>query len=373
MPTSINAHDPQLVAEVRLAMVSGVGPRLRANLLSTFGTPESVLASSSHELSSVPGIGPKLAAKITAADELDAEGEIATASAQGIQILTLRDPSYPRALKEIHDPPGVLFAKGTLQSEDQLAIAIVGSRHATRYGLAQAERLAAGLSRAGFTIVSGLARGIDGAAHKGALAAGGRTLAVLAGGLMKLYPPEHKELARQVANHGCLLTEAPPRMPPLSGAFPQRNRVISGLSLGSIVVEAADRSGALITIRHASEQGRECFAVPGPVDSRLSRGCHRLIQDGAKLVAEVDDVLDELGPLIESVRHEDGGETRNVAELQLNEIEQQVLQAIAVDPTSIDDVVQATGLPVARVLATLSVLEMRRLVRRVSGVLVCRV
>ncbi|MEM6798030.1 MAG: DNA-processing protein DprA [Planctomycetota bacterium] len=365
--------DPSLIAEVRLAMVSGVGPRLRANLLAEFGSPEAVLSADAHELSKVPGIGAKIASKIAQSAELDAEGELATAHANGMMVLTTSHSDYPRALREIHDPPGVLFVKGDLEPTDQLAIAMVGSRHATRYGREQAERLAGGLARAGLTVVSGLARGIDAAAHRGALSAGGRTLAVLAGGLTKIYPPEHTELATEVAAKGCLLTEAPPRMPPLSGAFPQRNRVISGLSLGTIVVEAANRSGALITTKHAAEQGREVFAVPGPIDSRLSAGCNRLIQDGAKLVGSVEDVLEELGPLIESVPNSAGGETRSIAELSLNDVETQVLQAISVSPTLVDVVVSTTGLPVQRVLATLSVLEMRRLVRRVSGTLVARV
>lgn len=368
-----DSFDPALVAEVRLAMVSGVGPRLRANLLSRFDSPAAVLAASPDELCRAEGIGPKLAANLASAEELDAEGELATARAAGIQVLTQAHADYPRSLKEIHDPPAVLFAKGDLVPDDALAIGIVGSRHATRYGKQQAERLAGGLARAGLTVVSGLARGIDAAAHRGALAASGRTIAVLAGGLLNLYPPEHKDLAEEVSTNGCLLSEAPPRMPPLGGAFPQRNRVISGLSLGVIVVEAAERSGALITSKHAAEQGREVFAVPGPIDSRLSLGCHRLIQDGAKLVTSVDDVLEELGPLIEGVSHADGAETRHVAELSLNEVESKVLQAIETKPTEMDSVVASTGLPVHRVLSTVSVLEMRGLVRRVSGTLVARV
>ncbi|MEM8864831.1 MAG: DNA-processing protein DprA [Planctomycetota bacterium] len=365
--------DPRLVAEVRLSMISGVGPRTRANLLASFHTPEAVLNAGGDELSRVDGVGPKLASKILAAGQLDAEGELALAEERGISVLLSDEPAYPRLLREIHDPPAVLYAKGALLAKDQMAVAIVGSRHATRYGLQQAERLATGLARAGVTVVSGLARGIDAAAHRGAIAGGGRTLAVLAGGLLRIYPPEHKTLAEDVAANGCLLSEAPPGMPPMSGAFPQRNRVISGLSLGVVVVEAADRSGALITTCHASEQGREAFAVPGPVDSRLSRGCHNLLKDGAKLVADVDDILEELGPLVEAVPSEDGGQLRSVQELNLNELEQRVLQAIEATPTEVDAVVAKSGAAVHRVLATLSVLEMRRLIRRVSGTLVARI
>jgi DNA processing protein len=201
-----------------------------------------------------------------------------------LQIVPRGSAGYPQPLDEIPDPPPLLFVHGALQAADALAVAIVGSRHATHYGLTQAERLAGSLARAGFTIVSGLARGIDAAAHRGALAAGGRTLAVLGSGVLNIYPPEHQELAVQIRSQGAVLSEAPPHSNPLSGAFPQRNRIISGLALGVIVVEASARSGALITARHAMEQGRDVFAVPGRVDSRNSHGCHRLIRDGAKLV-----------------------------------------------------------------------------------------
>jgi DNA processing protein len=275
-------------------------------------------------------------------------------------------------LREIHDPPGVLFVRGDLLPDDALSVAIVGTRHASHYGLRQAERLARGLAGAGFTIVSGLARGIDAAAHRGAIAAGGRTVAVLASGVLNVYPPEHDELAEQIERTGALLSEAPPRSAPHSGTFPQRNRLITGMSLGVVVVEAALRSGALISAEHAMEQGREVFAVPGRADSTTSRGCHRLIREGAKLVESVDDVLEELGPLVEPARRENGSLLHNPAELQLNEQEQAVLYAIKREPTNIDDIVVRSGLPIQRVLATLSVLEMRRLIRRVSGSLVLR-
>jgi DNA processing protein len=290
----------------------------------------------------------------------------------GIDILTEKHSCYPRLLKEIHDPPGVLFVRGELKPQDSLAIGIVGTRHATPYGLRQAERLAASLSRAGLTIVSGLARGIDAAAHRGALSAGGRTIAVLASGVMNIYPPEHDKLAEEVAAQGALISEAPPHMEPLPGTFPQRNRIISGLSLGVIVVEAAERSGALITAKHAYEQGKEVFAVPGSVENRASKGCHRLIRDGAKLVETPDDVLEELGPLVEAAPREDGRAIHHPAELLLNEVEEQVLAAIPTESTPIDEILTATGLPVPQVLATISVLEMRRLVRRLSGTTVMR-
>ena len=366
-------YTDELVDAVRLALVSGVGPRHRQDLLAQFGSTAAVLAASVHHLQEVNGIGPKIAARIAAAhSEIDAEAELALAAEHGIDVLTEADDAYPRTLRQIHDPPGVLFRRGTFTPQDELAIAIVGTRHATRYGLMQAERLAGSLARVGFTIVSGLARGIDAAAHHGALESGGRTIAVLGSGLLNIYPPEHERLADDVAASGCLMSEAPPRMVPLSGAFPQRNRIISGLAVGTIVVEAANRSGALITARHAYEQGREVFAVPGPIDSRLSQGCHALIKDGAKLVETIDDVLAELGPLAEHITREDGSIVAQPAELLLNEVEQQVLQAIDCQPISLDAVASACELPIHRVLSTVSVLEMRRLVRRVSGTQVVR-
>ena len=325
------------------------------------------------ELRRVEGVGPAICRSIVAArEEIDAEDEMETCRRQGIEILLESDLAYPRILREIPDPPGVLFACGTFLPEDALAVAIVGTRHATQYGRRQADRLSQSLARAGLTIVSGLARGIDAVAHRGAVAAGGRSIAVLGSGLMNLYPPEHVELARQVAQQGAVVSEVPPRVPPRSGAFPQRNRLISGLCMGILVIEAGQRSGALITARHAMEQNRDVFAVPGPIDSRASYGCHRLIRDGAKLVMSAEDVLEELGPLFESISTPDGRQLRHPAELTLNEQERAVLDAIAGEATAVDTVVAVSGLPVQRVLATISVLETRHLVRRVSGQLIVR-
>ena len=230
----------------------------------------------------------------------------------------------------------------------------------------------------GITVVSGMARGIDSAAHRGALEAGGRTLAVLAGGVLTPYPPENARLADEIAQQGCVLSETAPNMGPLRGLFPQRNRIISGLTLGTVVVEAPLRSGALITARLAMEQGREVLAIPGPIDSRVSQGPHQLIRDGAKLVATVDDILEELAELKhlaaelgtghnDTGRNDTGQVVRSPAELKLNEVEGRVLQAIEPTGSLVDDVVATSGLPVHRVLATISVLEMRHLVRRLGG------
>ncbi len=367
------AHDRRLAATVRLALIPGVGPRTRLALLERFETPEKVFEAAPSQLRETPGVGAKLCQRLVAArEEIDAEAEIAFCREQGIALITPDQDSYPRSLREIYDPPGLLFVCGQMLPADALSVAIVGTRHATPYGLRIAERLAGGLSRAGLTIVSGLARGIDAAAHRGAVNAGGRTLAVLGSGVRNVYPPEHREFAEQIAQQGAVLSELPPRAAPLAGAFPQRNRIVTGMTLGVIVVEAAERSGALISARHAMEQGREVFAVPGPIDSRASRGCHHLLRDGARLVESVDDVLDELGPLIESTPVEDGRTVHHPAELQLNELEKQVLDAILPAATSIDSIVTATRLTVPQILATLSVLEMRRLIRRLSGTTVVR-
>ena len=375
MPDADQQFDPALIAALRLSLIPGVGPLTRKALVEQFGSPEGVLAATGQQLKEVPGVGPKLSRVIKDADEIDVELELSICREHNIDVIVGGDDWYPRLLTEIHDPPAVFFSRGEIVPQDAVAIGIVGSRHATNYGKKIAEQLASGLARAGLTVVSGLARGIDGSAHRGALDAGGRTIAVLASGLLEIYPPEHKELAQEVAASGAVITEAPPRALPLPGGFPQRNRIISGLSLGVIVVEATERSGALITAQHAMEQNREIFAVPGRVDARTSRGCHRLIRDGARLVESVDDVLEELGPLVEATPIGDGDQARTLrhpAELKLNDLERKVLDAIDTEPTSIDAIVAATSLPVARVLSTISVLEMRSLIRRVSGNLVVR-
>jgi len=369
--TLVDPAADAIAAELILAFTPGVGPRLRKALLAHFGTAEAALAAAASDLRAVPGIGQKLSRSLVAARrEVDIESALQDCREHQVQVLVESQPDYPAPLRTIPDPPGVLFVRGAIVPADGLAVAIVGTRHATQYGVAQAERLAAGLARAGYTIVSGLARGIDAAAHRGALKAGGRTLAALGSGILNVYPPEHAALADEIATRGAVLGENPPRSPPLPGAFPQRNRIITGLSLGVIVVEAPDRSGALISARHAMEQGREVFAVPGRIDSRTSRGCHKLIRDGAKLVESVDDVLEELGPLATPTPArgmEEEQPLRHPGELLLNEPEKQVLASIGDEPLTVDDLVSQCGLPVQNVLATISVLEMRRLIRRLGG------
>lgn len=354
--------------ELRLCMIAGVGPRTRQSLLQQFGTAEGVFAANLDALQQVAGVGPKLAARIAKAPaEIAVEREVELARQLGCRLLFESDPGYPALLAELADPPGILYLQGELTEADKYCVAVVGSRHGTRYGIAQAERLAASLARAGLTVVSGLARGIDAAAHRAALEAGGRTIAVLGSGLARIYPPEHRGLAGEIAKQGCVISEMPLRFAPLAGAFPQRNRIISGLSMGVLVVEAALRSGALSTARHATEQNREVFAIPGPIDNAMSQGCHRLLKDGAKLVENVEDILEELtqwSPLLQAAPQTP---VERPAARQLEGEESIVFSTLGASPTSIDAIIAATGLPPHRVLAHLGTLEIRRLVRRVEG------
>jgi DNA processing protein len=366
--------EQSLLDAVRLSLVDGVGPITRQALIERFGSPSRVLAAAPSELRAVAGVGPKTLTSLLKARHGDnAAVELQRCREQHVSVLVPEHCDYPRPLTTIADPPGVLFLRGNLLPCDALSVAVVGTRHGTAYGLRHAERFAAALARAGYTVVSGLARGIDASAHRGALAAGGRTLAVLGSGVLNVYPPEHKALAEEVIGQGALLSEVPPGAPPLGHAFPQRNRIITGLCLGVLVVEAGEHSGALISARHAMEQGREVFALPGSIDTAASRGCHQLIRDGAKLVERIEDILEELGPLAEPTLTRDQRPLQHPAELQLNEAERQILEAIPRESGSIDNVIAATGLAAHRVLAIVSVLEMRKLIRRVSGNVVARV
>ncbi len=382
MPVASHASSADdLRGHVRLACLPGVGARMRQLLLERFGSPEGVFAATAREIAEIPGIGRKFGAAIQQSIvDPTADEVIEVCRKQGVEILREGGHAYPPLLSRIADPPGLLFVRGSIQPCDSLAVAIVGARHATNYGRKVAWQLAGGLARAGYTIVSGLARGIDAAAHRGALDAGGRTIAVLGSGVLNVYPPEHGDLALEVAARGAVIGEALPLTEPFPGCFPQRNRIVSGLSLGVVVVEATERSGGLITARLAGEQGREVFAVPGPIDSRMSRGCHRLIRDGARLVENVDDVLEELGPLFETATAADGRTVKSPAELQLDDVERGVLDCIdslagggdsrsAVD---IDELVAAGSLTASQVLATIGVLEMRRILRRLPGNRVAR-
>lgn len=363
----------ELVANVALSLAEGVGPKIQTALLERFGTAENVLSQSQDSLQDVRGVGTKTTASISNPERLTEARSLLTRCRQlGIDVLSRGDAEYPRRLQEICDPPAVLYRRGVMLPRDELAIAIVGSRRCTAYGRRHAERLSGALSRAGFTIVSGLARGIDAASHRGTLQAGGRTIAVLAGGVRDIYPPENRELAEEICRQGALISEMPIDQRPLPGLFPQRNRIISGMCLGVIVIEATRNSGALYTARHAVEQGREVFALPGPVDSLASEGCHDLIRDGVTLVRSVDDVLSTLGPLPTPAATSSSTTIHSPRELVLNPLESRILNLIPAEPVHIDQLLQSTDMEASRVLATLTVLEMRRLIRRLPGSLLVR-
>jgi len=363
-----DSTDAELLTLLRLNLVSGLGPRLHSLLLARFGSAEAILSASGSELLEVDGVGPKLSSAIVLArNGEEAERELAACREQGVQLLVRGTAPYPKMLAEICDAPSLLYCRGELRPADELAVAIVGSRQCTLYGRQQAERFAATLARAGITIVSGLARGIDAAAHRGALAAGERTIAVSATGLNALYPPEHADLADEISRHGAIVSESPLDRGPSRGIFPQRNRIISGMSLGVIIIEANRKSGALHTARHANEQGREVFALPGRVDCLASQGCLDLIRDGVTLLRSPDDVLETLGPLMQPVRRADGDVVHVPRELNLSDQERTILNLVTSDPLHVDQVLAGAGLETSRVLATLTILEMKKLVRRQPG------
>ena len=356
----------------RLCLVPGVGPVLRERLLEYFGDPNQIFAAPPSELVGVAGVGPSVVKSITSAiGEIDVDAEFQLCREHGIDISLCIDSNYPKRLQEIPTPPGVLFIHGTLVPQDDLAIAIVGTRGCSNYGRRQARRFGRELSERGVTVVSGLARGIDESAHRAALEVGGRTIAVLGGGILRIYPPEHRPLAAQISQSGAVVSEYPPLRPSLRSTFPQRNRLISGLSWGVLVVEAPARSGSLVTARHATEQNREVMAIPGPVDRATFQGSHRLLKDGAQLIEHPAEVLESLGPLPAATEHT-GRQVRHPAELNLSEQEQQVLDVIGSEPTRIDAIISSSDLPSNRVLSTLSILEVRQLVHRVSGQFVVR-
>lgn len=360
-------------ALLALSLIPGIGPRLQAQLMDHFGTAAAVLQQSADQLTKVAGIGTQTAMQITSGDhQQSAVAMLQQCRQNGVHLLTKGGPRYPEGLKSLSDGPMLLYSRGDLQPCDDLAIAIVGARRCTQYGRRQAERLAGSLVRAGFTVVSGLARGIDTAAHRGALNAGGRTVAVMATGVREIYPPENAELAVEISHNGSLLSEFPLDQKPRPGLFPQRNRIISGMCLAVIIVEATRNSGALHTARHAMEQGREVFALPGPVDSIASEGCHELIREGVTLVRNCDDVLAELGPLSSPRQSQSDNVVHNPREMTLNEQEKELLNLISTNPVHIDEVLRTTELEMSRVLSTITVLEVKRFIRRLPGGMLVR-
>jgi DNA processing protein len=367
--------DAELRALIALHLVPGLGPRLTMALLEHFGSAQNVLEAPASELRQVPYLGGALAETLAeTAREAEVDAEIARIEKHDVQLLALGRPGYPPFLAEIHNPPHLLYTRGTIEERDQRAVAIVGTRQCTDYGKRTAQRLAADLARAGCTIVSGLARGIDGQAHRGALAAGGRTIAVLANNLTRIYPPEHKDLAAQVQQSGAVLSEAAMNQDLQAGMFPSRNRIISGLARAVIIVEAAEKSGALITAEHANEQGRTVFAVPGPVDAAASSGCNALIREGAILCRSAADVLEELDgvaavaagktPAAEAVASAPAPPPTPAG---LDDVQKRVWEFLAGATRHMDEMVQQLRLGVPQLTGTLLTLEMKRLVRRLPG------
>ena len=361
--------DAELQALLTLHLVPGLGPRLTAALLKRFGSAQAAVRAGQQELRQVPHIGDKLAHDLhQAMKDANVSAELDLIARHQVHLMTLGTAEYPKALATIFDPPHLLYVKGSLIPKDAQAVAIVGSRQCTSYGRRIAERLATGLGRKGYTVISGLARGIDAAAHRGALKAGGRTLAVLAGGLCKIYPPEHAELAQEIQAAGSLVSEASMEMEPLAHLFPPRNRLISGLSRGVVIVEAAERSGALITARQAAEQGRAVFAVPGPVDSPASAGTNALIRQGAVLVCGVEDIIEELEGVAAPAK-----EALPQAPSGLDDIQQQLWDLLKLQPQHVDDLARQANRPIHVVTGALMMLEMKKAVRRLPGNLYERV
>jgi len=348
-----------------LNLLPGIGPVRARRLRERFGSLDLALTARGVDLRSVEGIGPEMVqALVSWKETTDHEKERKWAGELGLTIVTPADKAYPVSLGEIYDPPLCLYIKGKVPETWPRGVAVVGSRETSHYGLETAKKLGYQLAYAGVLVISGLARGIDTAAHLGALAAKGTTWAVLGCGLDKMYPPENDALAAKIVESGgCLISELPLGTSPDKRTFPMRNRIVSGLSFGVLVIEAGRQSGALITARQALDQGRQVFAVPGRIDNPLAQGCHQLIKDGAKLVEGVEDILGELEFL--NLR-EEAPKPRPLPE-NLTGDEEKVYAAIELDETPIDAITQATGLPSGTVSSTLLRLEMRKLVRQLPG------
>jgi DNA processing protein len=300
---------------------------------------------------------------LQARSKINLDAEMAKVERAGAWLLTLADDAYPPLLKSLPDAPAVLYIRGTLLPGDEQALGVVGTRKATTYGRDVAHGLSKQLAGNDITIVSGLAHGIDTAAHRGALDGGGRTIAVMGCGIDQIYPRDNRSLASEISQRGALITEFAIGVPPEARNFPRRNRVISGLSLGVLVIEAPEDSGALITAEIAAEQGREVFAVPGNIYSLSSRGANRLIQDGAKLVMDVEDILSELHIARTNIQVKTS--TERVA--PANDLESQVLKNLSADPLHVDDLARLCGLPIATITATLTILELKGLAQNVGS------
>jgi DNA processing protein len=394
---------------LKWALIDGIGPLLFSRLMVQFGDAETAMGASAGQLAQIKRIGRESAERIARQrDTLEIDSEIAAAAEHGVRIICQADADYPPGLRQIADPPIVLYVKGELRPTDAVAIAVVGTRRCTIYGGEQARRFGELLAGAGFTVVSGLARGIDALAHHGAVEAGGRSIAVMGKGLTEIYPPENQALADKLLENGAWISELPVRAEVRRENFPGRNRIIAGMTLGTLVIEAPQRSGALITARLATEYNREVFAVPGRAQDPTFFGSNDLIRRGyAKLTMCLEDILDELGEVGEKMRPAPAGVTdappedvaagprtgRNVAaggspaefdrsdspagprrpSPKLTETEKRVYEVITYEPLFQDAVLTASQLPPGEVLAAFTTLELKGLIKRLPGQLVVRV
>jgi len=364
---------------LKLIRADGVGPVTFAKFIRHFGSPDRALGASVSELAKVDGIGFKTAERIASThDKFDSADELALAEKLGVYLVTLEDRRYPPVLKQIYDPPPVLYVKGSLTRQDNLAISIVGSRRCSLYGQEQSTRFAHFLASAGFTICSGMARGIDTLAHQGALAAAGRTIAVQGCGLANIFPPENKKLFELIAESGACISELPLRYEPLAENFPPRNRIIAGLSLGTIVIEAGLNSGALITAKAALDYNREVMAVPGKIDSPLSQGTHKLLKEGARLIESVGDVMDALGYIGDQLEPHASRAAADAAAqaeaplfdaklLKLSADERTIHNCLDKEPKHVEQVIADTELTPGGVSAALISLRLKGLIKQLPG------
>ena len=393
----------ETISLIHLNLIQGVGLKTVQILRDVFGSADKALQATPDELKKNDQLSSTVCDLLTHKPVLyPVERELELIHKYGCQVITLYDAAYPSHLKEIDTPPLVLYVKGELMSEDALSISFVGSRNAKDYGRKVSYRLSYQLAQRGLTVVSGLARGIDTSAHRGALEAGGRTIAVMGNGLSLIYPATNKDLAEKITGSGALVSEFPMAARPKPRNFPRRNRIISGLTLGTVVVEASNRSGALITARLAGEQGREVFAVPGEIFSELSTGTHKLINNGAKLINTVDDLLNELPPYILSQVQSEApsspgpdteAEPTQEASIEkadtdpispqpsleaqqpvptpplpdLTPDEKTIFDAIEVPSSHIDTIVRTTQLPISQVSSVLLMLELKGVVQQLPG------
>jgi DNA processing protein len=357
-----------------LKSVPGVGNQTFRRLLTRFGTPENVFKAPPEELFAVEGISPRVVSGIRNFKGGDwIRKELAEVKRRGFHLISFADDEYPGYLRQIHDPPPILYINGEHMPEIGPAIGIVGSRHATQYGIAMTRELSSGLVESGLTVVSGMARGIDTAAHEGALTAHGKTVAVLGCGLGTIYPPENEKLYHKIAEQGAVISEFPIHAMPEAHHFPIRNRIISGMSLGTLIVEATTRSGSLITAQCAMEQGREVFAVPGSVRSFKSTGTHQLIKQGAKLVENVTDIIEELDPILHPQNICAKKEANNAGVLAaLSGEERRVLEALTLYPIHIDTIIRQLSLNPGEASGILLQLEIKGVAEQMPGKLFVR-